>query len=148
MAYLKIAGEEIKDYLPHREPFLFVDRIEIPVEKIVVGFKTFSSDEPFFKAYLPQESFLPGALIIEACAQVSAFILLAYKNFKDSFGYLVHIENFNFLKKVKPGETLKVISKFIGLRFGIARSRVEAYVNEKLVASGIVSIKIVPHKEV
>lgn len=144
LEHLKISKEEIKNYLPHREPFLFVDEIlEVVPGESAIGIKRFNEDEPFFKGHFPNFPVLPGVIIIETCAQVSAFILLTLEKFRSSFGYLVNVENFKFIKKVHPGETLKVVASLANVKFGIAKSKVEAYINDTLVATGTIAIKII-----
>jgi len=140
---VKISKEEIKDYLPHREPFLFVDEIEeaIPGEK-AVGVKTFSEEESFFEGHFPNNPILPGVLIIETAAQVSAFILLTVEKFRNSFGVLASVEEFKFLRKVLPNEKIKVVSNLINMKLGLAKSKIEVFVNDNLVAKGIIAIKI------
>lgn len=141
---IRISREEIKQYLPHREPFLFVDEIaEVIPGNSAVGIKKFESNEDFFRGHFPNFPVVPGVLLIEACAQVSAFILLTVEKFKNSFGLLVNIENFKFIRKVNPGETVKIVASMINMKFGIARSYVEAFVDGNLVAKGTIAIKIV-----
>lgn len=141
---IRISREEIKQYLPHREPFLFVDEIdEVIPGSSAVGIKKFESNEDFFRGHFPNFPVVPGVLLIEACAQVSAFILLTVEKFKNSFGLLVNIENFKFIRKVNPGETVKIVANMINMKFGIARSYVEAFVDGNLVAKGTIAIKIV-----
>jgi len=141
---IKISKEEIKEYLTHREPFLFVDEIsEVVPGESAIGLKTFNGNEEFFKGHFPNFPVLPGVILIETCAQVSAFILLTIDKFKNSFGFLVNVDDFRFIKKVNPGETVKIVSKMINVKFGIAKSYVEAFVNDSLVAKGTIAIKII-----
>ncbi len=140
----KIAKEKILSLLPHREPFLFVDEIEevIPGEK-AIGIKKFKSDEMFFNTSNSNNLTIPEAYIIEATAQVSAFILLTVNKYSNSFGLLASVQDFKFFNKVNLNETLRIIANLIGLKLGVAKSLVEVFVNNKLVAKGTIAVKII-----
>ncbi|MFU2157630.1 MAG: 3-hydroxyacyl-ACP dehydratase FabZ [Caldisericum sp.] len=141
---IRISKEEIKQYLPHRDPFLFVDEITEVVPGInAVGLKKFSGNENFFEGHFPNLPILPGVILVEMCAQVSAFILLTVDKFKSAFGFLVGIDDFKFIKKVNPGDTVKVVANMLNVKFGIAKSYVEAFVDDNLVAKGIIAVKII-----
>ncbi|BAL80921.1 3-hydroxyacyl-ACP dehydratase FabZ [Caldisericum exile] len=141
---IRINKEEIKQFLPHREPFLFVDEIiEVTPGNSAIGLKRFKEDEEIFRGHFPNFPIVPGVILVEMCAQVSAFILLTVDKFRNSFGFLVGVDDFKFIKKVGPGDTVKVIANMVNVKFGIAKSYVEAFVNDNLVAKGTISIKIV-----
>ena len=137
---LRLGIDKVKQYLPHREPFLFVDEItEVVPGKSVIGKRTVRKDEFFFKGHFPNFPVFPGALIVETMAQVSAFIILTMPGNERLFGLFTGIEHFEFRKSVYPGDTLIIKSNFISFRHGIAKSMGKAYVNGKLVAQGIIS---------
>ena len=98
---------QIQEIIPHRYPFLFVDRIEEVIPgKSAVGIKNITMNEYFFQGHFPKEPVLPGVIIIEALAQVGAVALLDTDEFKGKTAYFGGIKNARFRKKVVPGDTL------------------------------------------
>ncbi|MBW1917732.1 MAG: 3-hydroxyacyl-ACP dehydratase FabZ [Deltaproteobacteria bacterium] len=134
-----IAIEEIMGYLPHRYPFLLVDRIVsiIPGKKIV-GLKNVTLNEPFFQGHFPGRPVMPGVLIIEAMAQVGG--VLAYMSTQahrnNQLYYFMGMDKVRFRKPVVPGDQL--IMELETLRGGkrIWKMQGKAFVNETLVAEG------------
>jgi len=100
-------SDQIQKILPHRHPFLLVDRI-IELEEGVraVGTKCVSANETFFTGHFPQMHIMPGVLIIEALAQVGAVIILSQPQNKDKIAFFAGIKNAKFRKKVIPGDVL------------------------------------------
>jgi len=103
---------EIKEYLPHRYPFLLVDRvIDVEPNESIVGIKNVTVNEPFFNGHFPLKPVMPGVLIVEALAQVSG--ILIYKTlgrkpaFEDLF-YLAGVDNARFKRIVQPGDQLRL----------------------------------------
>ena len=116
---------DILKVMPHRYPFLLVDKIESLTEKKVVGVKNVTINEPFFQGHFPEFPVMPGVLIIEAMAQVGGFLIL--KRVKDVNNVLVlfaGIDNARFRKPVKPGDTLIIEAEL--LRFGGKMAKVRA----------------------
>jgi len=116
---------DILKVMPHRYPFLLVDKIESLTEKKVVGIKNVTINEPFFQGHFPEFPVMPGVLIIEAMAQVGGFLIL--KRVKDVNNVLVlfaGIDNARFRKPVKPGDTLIIEAEL--LRFGGKMAKVRA----------------------
>ena len=128
--------QKIMEVLPHRFPFLLVDRIEELEEGIkVVGYKNVTINEPFFQGHFPGHPIMPGVLIIEAMAQVGG----AYVAVKDSVGddrvtYFVGIDNARFRKPVTPGDVLRMELELLSKRRSIYHFMGKAYVGESLVA--------------
>ncbi len=126
---------EIMKLLPHRYPFLLVDRItEIEPDKKIVGLKNVTINEPFFPGHFPGHPVMPGVLIVEAMAQVAA--ILVYSSSADNAGkitYFVGIDNTKFRKPVVPGDQLRLELEVIGCRRGIYTFSGKAYVEGKLV---------------
>ena len=126
---------EIMKLLPHRYPFLLVDRVtEIDPGKKIVGLKNVTMNEPFFPGHFPGHPVMPGVLIVEAMAQVAA--ILVYSSSDDNKGkitYFVGIENTKFRKPVVPGDQLRLELEVIGIRRGIYTFSGKAYVEGKLV---------------
>jgi len=128
---------EIMKILPHRYPFLLVDRIEeVEMGKRIVGIKNVTVNEPFFPGHFPGHPVMPGVLIIEAMAQVTA--ILAYVSSDDSarskFPYFVGIDNARFRKPVVPGDQLRLEIEAVGCKRGFWTFSGKVQVAGKLVA--------------
>lgn len=140
MDSLHLPLDELKELIPHREPFLFVDEIvEVVPGKSATGKKYFSGKEDFFKGHFPGLPILPGVIIVEMAAQVSAFMVLTVPSLKSLFGLFTGIEKFKFIKKISSSTTLIVKSKILSLRHNFARSEARVFVGDELVAEGIIS---------
>jgi 3-hydroxyacyl-[acyl-carrier-protein] dehydratase len=104
--------EEIKEYLPHRYPFLLIDRItEFEEGKRIVAIKNVTINEPFFQGHFPHFAVMPGVLIVEAMAQAAAVLSLksiGHKNDGKSVYYFVGIDGARFKRPVVPGDTLSI----------------------------------------
>ena len=126
---------EIMKLLPHRFPFLLVDRVlEIEPEKKIVGLKNVTMNEPFFPGHFPGHPVMPGVLIVEAMAQVAAILVYSSsEDNKDKITYFVGIDNTKFRKPVVPGDQLRLELEVIGCRRGIYTFSGKAYVDGKLV---------------
>jgi 3-hydroxyacyl-[acyl-carrier-protein] dehydratase len=100
---------EIKKILPHRYPFLLVDKIEemVPGER-AVGYKNVTINDYFFQGHFPEEPVMPGVLIIEALAQVGAVAILSLDEYKGKLAYFAGIDRARFRRKVVPGDVLKL----------------------------------------
>ena len=122
--------------LPHRYPFLLVDRVlEFEKEKRIVGIKNVSDNEPFFAGHFPGRPIMPGVLIIEAMAQLGGVLLLQDHELKDhGLVYLVGIDNAKFRKTVIPGDQLRLVVDVLRYKQTVCKMRGEAFVNEALVA--------------
>ena len=97
--------EDIMEIIPHRYPFLLVDKVEIiSPEKKGIGYKNITANEPCFQGHFPNMPVMPGVLIIESMAQVGAVILLNEEKFRGKTPYFAGINKFRFRKKVIPGE--------------------------------------------
>lgn len=126
---------QIMELLPHRYPFLLVDKIvEMEPGKRIVGIKNVTMNEPFFQGHFPGFPVMPGVLIIEAMAQVAA--ILAYKaaegDAKEKVSYFMAIDNARFRKPVKPGDTLRIVVETLFCKRGIWSVAAKAYVGETL----------------
>ncbi len=133
---MQLTIQEIMSYLPHRYPFLLVDRISdfVKGEKIV-GVKNVTINEPFFQGHFPGHPIMPGVLIIEAMAQVGGiYAHLAGEVEGDKVPYFVGIDQARFRKPVLPGNVLRLELTLSSLRRGIYTFAGKAYVDDKLVA--------------
>jgi len=126
---------EIMKLLPHRFPFLLVDRVlEIDPGKKIVGLKNVTMNEPFFPGHFPGHPVMPGVLIVEAMAQVAAILVYSSSDDnKDKITYFVGIDKTKFRKPVVPGDQLSLELEVIGCRRGIYTFSGKAYVDGKLV---------------
>ncbi len=132
--------EKIKTILPHRYPFLLVDRvIEVEKGKSIKTLKNVTFNEPFFQGHFPNKSVMPGVLIIEALAQTAALLgALGFdenRTSEDDLYYLVGVDKTRFRKPVGPGDQLILEVEFITVRRNIWKFEASAYVDSKLVAS-------------
>lgn len=135
--------EEIKKVIPHREPFLFLDEIlEIESLKHATGVKYVKENDFFFEGHFPNNPVMPGVLIIEALAQVGAFILLSHQKYKNKIAYFVGIQKVKFRKKVIPGHKLILKCELTKLRDSFGLGIAAAYVNDELVCEANISFAI------
>lgn len=108
---------EIKEILPHRYPFLLIDRIdELQPGIKAVGIKNVTINEHFFQGHFPKEPVMPGVLIIEALAQTGAVAVLCKDEFKGKTAYFAGINKAKFRRKVVPGDTLRLEVTMIKLK--------------------------------
>ena len=128
--------DEIKRVIPHRYPFLLVDRvIECDMESHIVGIKNVTTNEPFFQGHFPEYPIMPGVLIIEALAQVAC--ILALKTLKkEGHGpvFFTGIDGAKFRQPVRPGDQLRLELLKIKQRGTLFRFKGSAYVGDKLAA--------------
>lgn len=143
-----IKREEIKNYLPHREPFLFVDRvIELKKGSRIVAQRTFEPEEEFFKGHFPGNPIVPGVIIVEALAQAGG--VLVYYSFTEELeakgltgAYLAGLENVRFRQVVKPGDLIKLDVSIQRKRSRIIRFKAGAYVNDSKAAEAEIIVSL------
>lgn len=136
---------EILKIIPHRFPMLLVDRITELEEDRVVGEKCVTINEPFFQGHFPGHPIMPGALIVEAMAQVGGFLLLKkVADPKDKVVYFLKIDKMRFKKPVVPGDVLRSELKLLKYRGGLCVMEAKAFVGETLVAEGELTAKVMP----
>ena len=132
-----LQSQEIQEIIPHRYPFLMVDRIiELEEGKRAVGIKNVSSNEPFFQGHFPGHPIMPGVLIMEALAQVGAVLILKMPGYAGYLALFAGLDDVKFKRQVIPGDQLRLEVELIKFRktFGVAQGK--AYVGEALVAEG------------
>ncbi|HBF88022.1 MAG TPA: UDP-3-O-[3-hydroxymyristoyl] N-acetylglucosamine deacetylase [Bacteroidales bacterium] len=129
---------QIKKLLPHRYPFLLVDKIIEMTDTTVIGVKNVTGNEEFFNGHFPKEPVMPGVLQIEAMAQVGGILVLSTVPDPENYTTLfLKIDGVRFKRKVVPGDTLVFKLEFISpLRRGLANMRGQAFVGDSLVAEG------------
>lgn len=131
---------EIREYLPHRYPFLLVDRVvELDIEgKRIRAYKNVSINEPFFNGHFPQHPIMPGVLIIEAMAQAAGilgFKMLDVKPADGTLYYFVGSDKLRFRQPVLPGDQLQLNAQFVSVKRGIWKFDCNATVDDKPVCS-------------
>ena len=136
--------QEIERTLPHRYPFLMVDKIIELSETHVVGIKNVTYNEPFFQGHFPGNSVMPGVLLAEALAQAGGFIAIP-RNTTDKYDtYFLKIDNCKFKQKVVPGDTLILKMELLHpIRRGICEMKGTVYVGDKVVTEAILIAQIV-----
>lgn len=139
---------EVRKHLPHRFPFLLVDKIIDKGDQYIVGVKNVTNDEPFFQGHFPDEPIMPGVLIIEAMAQTGGMLVLGSVEDSERYStYFMKIDNVKFRQKVIPGDTLIFHVSFLTeLRRGCAMMKGRAFVGEKLVCEAEFMAQIIKNK--
>ena len=125
---------QIKEIIPHRYPFLLVDRIiEVEEGKRAVGIKNVSANEPFFSGHFPEYPVMPGVLIVEALAQVGAVSVLMKEENKGKTPFFAGIDHCRFKKQVTPGDQLRLEVEMTRVRGSIGKGKGVATVNGEIV---------------
>ncbi|WP_046179028.1 3-hydroxyacyl-ACP dehydratase FabZ [Domibacillus tundrae] len=125
---------EIKEIIPHRYPFLLVDRIlEAEDGKRAVGIKNVTANEEFFNGHFPEYPVMPGVLIVEALAQVGAVAMLKKEENKGRLAFFAGIDNCRFKRQVVPGDQLRLEVEMTRLRGSIGKAKAKATVEGELV---------------
>jgi len=123
--------------LPHRYPFLLVDRIiELVPGKKAVGIKNVSINEPYFKGHFPGRPVMPGVLMLEAMAQVGACALLCDDKYKNRIAYLAGVDRIRFRHQVVPGDTLEITTELVNIRGNMGKGSSSVAVNNETVCGG------------
>ena len=141
-------NNEIRRLLPHRYPFLLVDKVIDKSDNFIVGVKNITTNEPFFLGHFPQEPVLPGVLMVEAMAQTGGLLVLSTVDEPERYStYFMKIDNVKFRQKVVPGDTLLFHVSFLTpMRRGMAVMKGRAFVGEKLVCECEFMAQIVKNK--
>lgn len=126
---------EIKKLLPHRYPFLLVDRVlEIEGKKRIVAIKNVTANEDFFNGHFPAKPVMPGVLIIESMAQVAGLVMLAEEEHQGKIPYFTGIDNARFRRPVVPGDQLRLEVEVVRIKGNVGRVNGRALVDGQVAA--------------
>jgi len=137
--------EEIKRILPHRYPFLMVDRILELTDTSARGIKNVTVNEFFFQGHYPEHPVMPGVLIVEAMAQVGAIVIM--KPGSGIIPYLASIDRLKFRKPVYPGDQLRIETELLGVKANMGRMKAASYVGDDVAAEGEMMFALIKEKE-
>ena len=140
---MELNSNQIQEILPHRYPFLLVDRItECEPGKSATGIKCVSANESQFMGHFPQKHVMPGVLIIEALAQTGAVALLAEEKNKGKIAYFGGITQARFKRQVIPGDVLTLKCEIISSKGPVGIGKAEAYVGDQLAVTAELTFAI------
>ncbi len=126
---------DIEQLLPHRAPFLFVDRLEKTTEEEIVGYRTFTDQEPFFKGHFPGYPVVPGVILIETMAQCGGAGIRAMGTLgDDALFFLASVDKVKFRRQVRPNETVKLVITNLRVSARTLKQKGEARVGDELAA--------------
>ncbi|EDW21514.1 beta-hydroxyacyl-(acyl-carrier-protein) dehydratase FabZ [Bacillus pumilus ATCC 7061] len=138
-------AQQIQDIIPHRYPFLLVDRIlEVEGEKRAVGIKNVTVNEEFFNGHFPGYPVMPGVLIVEALAQVFGVIMLGKEENKGKIGLFAGIDGCRFKRQVKPGDQLRLEVEVTRLKGPVAKGKAVATVDGEVACEAELTFSIGP----
>jgi 3-hydroxyacyl-[acyl-carrier-protein] dehydratase len=139
---------QIKELLPHRYPFLLVDRVTSVVPGVsAVGYKNLTANEQFFEGHFPFKPIMPGVLMVEALAQLGCIAILIKPEYKDVLGVFTGIDGFKFRAMVTPGDRLDLEVELLKMRGPIGKMKAQARVGDKIACEGEISFALVKRNE-
>src|ERR1051325_2343925 len=126
--------DALKKAIPHRFPFLLIDKVTIlEPDKSAVGTKCVSGNEPFFQGHFPERAIMPGVLIVEAMAQVALALFFFKPAMQNKLAFFMGMEEIKFRKPVVPGDRMELKIEILKMRDRFGKAKGEAYVDGKLV---------------
>ena len=136
--------EAIKKAIPHRFPFLLIDKVIITdPDKTATGIKCVSGNEPFFQGHFPERAIMPGVLIVEAMAQVACALFLSKPENKGKLAFFMGMEAIKFRKPVVPGDRLELKIEILQMRSRFGKAKGESYCDGKLTTEATFSFAVV-----
>lgn len=143
-----LTNVEIQKIIPHRYPFLLVDKIlELEPGKRAVGIKNVSVNEPFFQGHFPDFPIMPGVLIVEALAQTAGIAANEDTAGGARLGVFASIDEMKFKRQVVPGDTLRMEVEILSSKMGVIKAKVKATVEDKVAAEGEIRFAMTPVKK-
>ncbi len=128
---------QIEAIIPHRYPFLLVDRIvELEPMKRAVGIKNVTANEQFFQGHFPGKPIMPGVLLLEAMAQVGGIAMLVGDEYRGKLAVFAGIDRVKFRRPVVPGDQVRMVAELVKVRGTMGKVWAEAFVEGELVAEG------------
>ena len=139
-----LSFDEIKEIIPHRYPFLLIDKVvHVDENKEAFAVKQVTGNEPFFQGHFPNYAVMPGVLIVEALAQTGAVALLSNEENRGKLAMFTGIDKCKFKRQVKPGDTLKLHVELTRVRLPIGKGKAVATVNDEIVCTCEISFALV-----
>lgn len=136
---------QIMELIPHRYPFLLVDRItECVPGEYIKGYKNITMNEEFFQGHFPNNPVVPGVLQVEAMAQLSAGMVLTLEKYKNTLGLFAGIDSMRFKRVVRPGDRLDMESEIVKLKGPLVKAKVRASVDGETAAEGEIMVLMQP----
>ncbi|AYD41325.1 3-hydroxyacyl-[acyl-carrier-protein] dehydratase FabZ [Clostridium fermenticellae] len=147
--YVDFGVNEIKEILPHRYPFLLIDKVKyMEPGKKVVAYKNVTINENFFQGHFPEKPVMPGVLIIESMAQAGAVAILSQEKFKGKIPLFAGINKARFRKQVEPGDTLRLEVEITKVKGPMGFGKGTAYVGDKKAAEAEIMFAIIGDESV
>lgn len=140
--------QEIMDLLPHRYPFLLIDRVvEFEPKQRLVAIKNVTINEPFFQGHFPGAPIMPGVLVIEAMAQAGAVLMMSeFEDRHSKLAVFTGIEKAKFRRQIGPGDQIRLEVTVLNFKTRVGRMEAKAYVEDKLACEATLTCGIVPRK--
>ncbi len=140
---------EIKELIPHRYPFLLVDRVTYAEPGLKAkGYKNVTANEQFFEGHFPFKPIMPGVLMVEALAQLACITILLKDEYRNSLGVFTGIDGFKFRAMVEPGDRLDMEVELLKMKGPVGKVRGIARVGDKIACEGEISFSILDKDKV
>ena len=136
---LPLEAEQIQKILPHRPPFLLIDRVvELEPGKIIRGIKCLSQNDPWFQGHFPGNPIMPGVMTIEAVAQTGAIVLMSMPEYRSKIAVLAGVPEFRFRRLLRPGDVMEIEVILESIRMGVGRASGKITVDGAIAAEGVI----------